>query len=158
MPPEVDTRQALLARLEHELTQTIADGILYQQAVADRLGLTLTDFKCLTALAGPEPVTAGDIAAHTGLTTGAVTRMIDRLERGGWVRREPDQRDRRRVIVRPVPDRLARIRPLFQGMSTAWAEALADLTDDQVAMVLDLFSRMRRVAREQAAALQERAG
>ena len=153
-----EDRASLLARLETELTQTIADGILYQQAVADRLGLSLSDFKCLTVVSGPEPVTAGDIASHTGLTTGAVTRMIDRLERAGWVRREPDRVDRRRVIVRPVQERLAEVRPLFTGMSRAWAKALADYDDDQIAMVLDLFSRMRRVAREEAARLRGAAG
>lgn len=154
MPGRSETRKSLLARLEAELTQTIADGIRYQQAVANRLGLSLSDFKCLTVVSGPEPVTAGDIATHTGLTTGAVTRMIDRLERAGWVRREPDRRDRRRVIVRPVQERLSEVRPLFTGMSRAWAQALADYDDEQVAMVRDLLSRMRRVAREQAARLR----
>jgi DNA-binding MarR family transcriptional regulator len=153
--PESVSRQALLAHLQAELTQAIADGILFQQAVADRLRLSLGDFKCLTALSGIEQVTAGDIAAQTGLTTGAVTRMIDRLERDGWVRREHDRRDRRRVIVRPVPERQAEIRPLFEGMSKAWAQALADYDDAQIAMMLDLFSRMRGVAREQAGLLRE---
>ncbi|MEU4410855.1 MarR family transcriptional regulator [Streptosporangium sp. NPDC023963] len=148
-------RQVLLAHLQAELTQTIAAGILFQQAVADRLGLSLGDFKSLTALTGIEQATAGDIAAQTGLTTGAVTRMIDRLERDGWVRREHDRQDRRRVLVRPVPERQAEIRPLFEGMSEAWAQALAEYDDDQIAMVLGLFGRMRDVAREQAALLRE---
>jgi DNA-binding MarR family transcriptional regulator len=150
-----DARQGLLAHLQAELTQTIADGILFQQAVADRLGLGLSDFKCLTALSGNEHATAGDIAAQTGLTTGAVTRMIDRLERSGWVYREHDQQDRRRVIVRPVAERQAEIWPLFDGMTNAWAEALADYDDQQITMILDLFSRMRTVAREQATLLHQ---
>jgi DNA-binding MarR family transcriptional regulator len=137
------------------MEQTIADGILLQQAVADRLGLSLGDFKCLTALGGMDTATAGDVAAHTGLTTGAATRMIDRLERGGWVRREHDSRDRRKVIVRPVPEKVAQIGPLFTGMAQAWAHALAEYDDDQIAMMLDLFQRMRKVAREQAARIRE---
>lgn len=153
-----EDRGSLLARLEAELTRVIADAIRYRQAVADRLGLSLSDVTCLTVVSGPGPVTAGDIATHTGLTTGAVTRMIDRLERGGWVRREPDRVDRRRVYVRPVPERLSEVRPLLAGMSRAWARALADDDDGQIAMVLDLFSRMRRVAREEAARLRETAG
>jgi DNA-binding MarR family transcriptional regulator len=153
--PDPEARQALLAQLQAELTQAIADGILFQQAVADRLGLSLSDFKCLTALSANEHATAGDIAARTGLTTGAVTRMIDRLERGGWVYREHDQQDRRRVIVRPVPERLTEIWPLFDGMTNAWAAALADYDDRQVTMVLDLFSTMRKIAREQAALLHQ---
>jgi DNA-binding MarR family transcriptional regulator len=153
--PDPDDRQALLAHLQAELTQTIADGILFQQAVADRLGLSLSDFKCLTALSGNAQVTAGDIAAQTGLTTGAVTRMIDRLERSGWVYREHDQKDRRRVMVRPVLERQTEIWPLFDGMTNAWAEALADYDDHQITMILELFNRMRRVAREQATLLHQ---
>jgi DNA-binding MarR family transcriptional regulator len=148
-------RQALLAHLRVELTRTIADGILFQQAMADRLRLSLGDLKFLTALIESGPMTAGDVAARTGLTSGAVTRMIDRLERGGWVRREHDRRDRRRVIVRSVPERQAEIRPLFEGMSAAWVQAFAGYDDDQIALALDLFGRMREVAREQAALLCE---
>jgi DNA-binding MarR family transcriptional regulator len=148
-------RTELLARLQAELTQTIADGILFQQAVADRLGLGLSDFKTLTALQGGQ-ATAGEIAERTGLTTGAVTRMIDRLEQGGWVVREADRHDRRRVLVSPVAERQAEIWPLLQGMTEGWAQALAGYSDEQVALVLDLFERMRAVAREQAAALRDR--
>lgn len=144
-----------MQRLETELTQTIADGILLQQAVADRIGLGLADFKCLTALAETGQATAGDIATRTGLTTGAVTRMIDRLERAGWARRESDRHDRRRVIVTPVPERLTEIAPLFRGMSTAWTEALAGYDDEQITMILGLFERMRAVAREQAALIRQ---
>jgi DNA-binding MarR family transcriptional regulator len=150
-------RAALLTRLQVELTQTISDGILFQQAVADRLGLSLSDFKCLTALGETGQATAGDIATRTGLTTGAVTRMIDRLERAGWVVREHDRADRRRVIVRPVPDRQAEVWPLFQGMSAGWSKALADYPDEQIVLVLDLFGRMREIAREQAALIREQA-
>ncbi len=148
-------RAALLQRLQAELTQTISDGILLQQAVADRLGLGLSDFKCLTALADTGHATAGDIATRTGLTTGAVTRMVDRLEHAGWVTRETDRDDRRRVIIRPVPARQAEIGPLFKGMSTAWAHALADYPDEQITLILDLFARMRDVAREQAALIRQ---
>ncbi|TCO60889.1 MarR family winged helix-turn-helix transcriptional regulator [Actinocrispum wychmicini] len=150
-------RAALVTRLQDELVQAVADGILLQQAVADRLGLSLGDFKCLTVLGETGHATAGDIATRTGLTTGAVTRMIDRLERAGWVVREHDLTDRRRVIVRPVPERQAEILPLFQGMSAGWAEALADYPDEQIALVLDLFERMREVAREQAALIRDQA-
>ncbi|MFC4529875.1 MarR family winged helix-turn-helix transcriptional regulator [Sphaerisporangium dianthi] len=149
-------RHALLARLQVEVTQTIADGILFQQAVADRLGLSLSDFKCLTALGETGQATAGDLAVRTGLTTGAVTRMIDRLERAGWVTRRHDAEDRRRVIVEPVAERLEEIWPLLAGMSRGWAEALAVYDDEIVETMLELFTRMRSVARDQAALLRER--
>ncbi|MFG2102712.1 MarR family winged helix-turn-helix transcriptional regulator [Micromonospora echinaurantiaca] len=147
-------RQELLLELQATLTQAVADAILVQQAAADRLGLGLADFKCLTALTEQGSATAGEIAQRTGLTSGAVTRMIDRLERAGWVRRRHDTVDRRRVIVEPVPARLAEIEPLFAGMAAGWSAALADYDDAQLRMLIDLFGRMRALARQQAAAIR----
>src|SRR5690606_41651191 len=100
-----EDRGSLLARLEAELTRVIADAIRYRQAVADRLGLSLSDVTCLTVVSGPGPVTAGDIATHTGLTTGAGTRVIDRLARGGWVRRVAGRVGRGAAQVRRGPHR-----------------------------------------------------
>ncbi|GAA3455685.1 MarR family winged helix-turn-helix transcriptional regulator [Dactylosporangium matsuzakiense] len=148
------SRQALIAELQATLTQAVTDAILVQQAVADRLGLGLADFKCLTALLEQGSSTAGDLAQRTGLTSGAVTRMIDRLERAGWVRRIHDTVDRRRVIVEPVHARLGEVEPLFDGMAAGWNAALADYDDAQLRVLLDLFGRMRTLAREQAAIIR----
>ncbi|GAA3265514.1 MarR family transcriptional regulator [Dactylosporangium vinaceum] len=148
------SRQALIAELQATLTQAVTDAILVQQAVADRLGMGLADFKCLTALLEQGSATAGDLAQRTGLTSGAVTRMIDRLERAGWVRRIHDTVDRRRVIVEPVHARLGEVEPLFEGMAAGWNAALADYDDTQLRVLLDLFGRMRTLAREQAAIIR----
>lgn len=149
------SRRSLEAELQVTLTQAMAEGILVQQAVADRLGLALSDFKCLTALLEDGTATAGDLARRTGLTSGAVTRMVDRLERSGWVRRTHDRVDRRRVIVEPVPERLDEVEPLFAGMAAGWSAALADYDEDQLLLLLDLFGRMRALAREQAALIRD---
>ncbi|WP_433219343.1 MarR family winged helix-turn-helix transcriptional regulator [Dactylosporangium sp. CS-047395] len=148
------SRQALMADLQATLTQAVADAILVQQAAADRLGLPLADFKCLTALLEQGTATAGELMQRTGLTSGAVTRMVDRLERAGWVRRTHDTVDRRRVIVEPVAARLGEIEPLFAGMATGWNTALAGYDEAQLHLLLDLFQRMRALAREQAAAIR----
>jgi DNA-binding MarR family transcriptional regulator len=143
-----------MAALQATLTQAVADAILVQQAAADRLGLTLVDFKCLTALLEQGSATAGELMQRTGLTSGAVTRMVDRLERAGWVQRTHDTVDRRRVIVEPVKARLGEIEPLFAGMAAGWNTALADYDEAQLKLLLDLFERMRTLAREQAAAIR----
>ena len=148
------SRQALVDELQATLTQAVADAILVQQAAADRLGLGLSDFKCFTALLDQGTATAGELAQRTGLTSGAVTRMIDRLERAGWVRRIHDTTDRRRIIVAPVQQRLAEVQPLFAGMAAGWSAALADYDEAQLRLVLDLFGRMRVLARQQAAAIR----
>src|SRR5215470_10658835 len=99
-------RSGLLGELARSAQRAATDGILFHQAVADRLGLHVSDLRCLTILYETGSVSAGELGERTGLTTGAVTRMIDRLERTGYVRREPDPADRRRVIVSPVPGQI----------------------------------------------------
>src|SRR5216684_4723718 len=79
--------------------------IMFHAAVADRMGVSVTDAKCRSILLQLGPMTAGALARHLGLTTGAVTGVIDRLERARLVRRVADPKDRRRVIVEPVPNR-----------------------------------------------------
>src|SRR5262245_57499161 len=95
---------------------------MFHQAVADRLGLNPTDHKAADRRLTRGPMTAGELADATGLTTGAVTGVIDRLEKAGYVRREDDPKDRRRVIVRVVPKRIAEIAPLFDDLAAATAE------------------------------------
>src|SRR5262245_22826573 len=102
---------------------------MFHQAVADRLGLNPTDHKCADFLWTRGPMTAGELAELTGLTTGAITGVIDRLERGGFVRREDDPGDRRRVVVRAVPKRLRQIGRLFEDVAARMAELSARYTD-----------------------------
>ena len=113
-----------------------------------------TDLECLGFLFDEGPAPAGRLAELTGLTTGAVTRMIDRLERAGYVRREPDPRDRRRVIVRPLPDRGREVVALFEPMSRAMADLYARYSDEQLALILDFAERAADVGQEQTARLR----
>jgi DNA-binding MarR family transcriptional regulator len=89
---------------------------LFQQVLADQIDLTRSDLAVLSLLEARGPQSAGQLAEATGLTTGAVTGMADRLERAGLARREPDPEDRRRVMVRLVPDRLGRLVKLHQPL------------------------------------------
>lgn len=87
-------------------------------ACAEHLGLHPTEWECVGLLMGsrPEALTAGQLAEHSGLTTGAVTGLLDRLEAKGWVRRERDPHDRRRVIVRLLPRRIPQAVAVLAGM------------------------------------------
>jgi len=91
-------------------------AIMFHQPVADRLGLNPTDHKCLDLVHRAGGATAGDLADWTGLTTGAVTGLIDRLERAGFVRREDHPTDRRKVVVRVVPESLPEVGRLFASL------------------------------------------
>ena len=147
-------RVALLAALDRELRRMTSQSVLFSQAVAERLGMHPTDLETLGFLYDEGPVPAGRLAELTGLTTGAVTRMIDRLERAGYVRREPDPRDRRRVIVRPLPERRSKIGPLFKGMRRAMEELCAHYSDEQLALILDFMTRGDAAGQDQIARLQ----
>src|SRR6476646_12235104 len=95
---DANSRADIIAELLRRAPRAASDSVLFQQAVADRLGLNLTEVKCLGPLT-EGPATVGVIAERLGLTPGAVTRMVDKLERAGYVGREPDPRDGRKVLV-----------------------------------------------------------
>lgn len=92
---------------------------LHNHAVANAVGLHPTDHECLDLLDWAGPLTAGEIAGHLGLSTGAVTALVDRLEHGGWVRRERDATDRRKVIVHLAGGRTAELWPIYEPLAEA---------------------------------------
>src|SRR5215207_8632807 len=115
-----DKRQHLTQTLNTQLRYVSANSVILSEAVAAKVGLHPTDNECLDFLLLNGPLTAGKLSELTGLTTGAVTAMIDRLERAGYVRREHDQQDRRRVIVIPNQEKIyAEIMPYRTPMGEA---------------------------------------
>lgn len=94
-----ERRRALIEQLYALGEMNSTETALFQQAAAAKYGLGITDMKALSALVQEGPMTAGQLAQRLSLTTGAVTSLIDRLERHRFVRREPDPKDRRKVIV-----------------------------------------------------------
>ncbi|KUN22487.1 MarR family transcriptional regulator [Streptomyces corchorusii] len=126
-------RARLYEELALESRRYLAAYVLFNQAVADHLGLHPTDVQCLSLLtAEPEPLTVRQIADRTGLTTGSATRLVDRLERGGYVTRTSDRQDRRRVLVTPVPERLARVTALWDDLGQSWQTLLDDHSEDEL--------------------------
>ena len=79
-----------------------ARAIMFHHAIGEHMGLSATEHKAADILRRFGPMTAGELAEKTALTTGAVTGLVDRLEKAGFVRREHDNRDRRRVIIKPL--------------------------------------------------------
>jgi DNA-binding MarR family transcriptional regulator len=156
MSSDESQRAALLALLGRKLAgEHAVKTVLFQEAIADQLGLNTTDLMCLSFLGGAEPLTAGQLAEATGLTTGSVTVMIDRLEKAGYVQREKDPTDRRRVIVRPVSKRIERdIAPLYASIGEAWERAIEGYSTQELAVILDMLTRSVVLLQEQTAALR----
>ena len=130
-------------------------GSLFGQTVAIRFGLSESDIETLEALIEMGASTAGRLSELTGLTSGAVTRVIDRLEQSGYVRRVPDPSDRRRVIVEVVPEKVAAIQSTLDRVGTASAEEIGRYTEAQLALISDFLTRMEAITRAEAATLRE---
>lgn len=97
----------------------------FENLAADRLGVNRTDLHCLNAIENADGLTAGELAAEVGLTSGAVTGVIDRLERAGFARRVPDPADRRRVKVEVTPEFYARAEQIWGPLAAEWEASLA---------------------------------
>src|SRR3981081_4163659 len=112
-------RAALMEQLEHAVRRSSALGAIFSQTVATRAGISSSDLECLDFLNLGRRVTAGRLAEVTGLTTGAIAGVVDRLEKAGLVRRERDESDRRKVFIAPVPENIARIGRFYEHMQQA---------------------------------------
>jgi DNA-binding transcriptional ArsR family regulator len=128
---------------------------LLGQVSAERIGINATDLNCLNIVAVTGPMTAGELARATGLTTASITGVLDRLEEGGFVRRERDPKDRRRVIVtlNPGPG-LREIGPTFGPLVRAWREAAAGYSDEDLRLLLDFQLKLEQIVRDQLARLR----
>ena len=130
-------------------------GSFFGQTVAIRFGLSESDIEALEALIDMGASSAGRLSELTGLTSGAVTRVIDRLEQSGFVRRVPDPTDRRRVIVEVVPDKVADVQATLNRVGGASAKEIGRYTDAQLALITDFLTKMEQITRDEATSLRE---
>jgi DNA-binding MarR family transcriptional regulator len=129
---------------------------LMSQAAADRIGINATDLNCLNILSFSGQMTAGELAKATGLTTASITGVVDRLEQAGFVRRERDAQDRRRVVIHLDERRaLATVAPVFGPMMGAWQRMAARYTDDDLRLIVEFYGQMEDVIRDHLARLRE---
>ena len=136
MPSLPTKRRELLQELSRTLGRELsARTIIFHQAIAERLGLNATDHKCLDIARRAQAMTAGELAVLTGLTTGAITGVIDRLERAGFVSRVRDANDRRRVVIQPIAERARDITPLLESLDTAWTALCGRYSDRELALI-----------------------
>jgi DNA-binding MarR family transcriptional regulator len=152
--PSHASRDALLQRLDETLRKITAQSVLISDLVATRVGLNSTDLECLDLLYLAGATTAGTLAKRTGLTTGATTAVIDRLERAGFVRRRRDADDRRKVLVEVIAAGPSRIAPLYARLAAQLDELNREYTDRQLAVVVEYLSRAMQLGAHHVAWLQ----
>jgi DNA-binding MarR family transcriptional regulator len=148
------SRTELLKTLDETLRKVGAQSVVMSDTVAKLVGANPTDLECLDLLSLGGPTTAGRLAAHTGLTTGATTAVIDRLERAGFARRLRSTEDRRSVLVEALPERLRQIEGLYHPLAASVARLNEDYGDRQLAVIVDYLSRAVTLAAEHVVWLQ----
>jgi DNA-binding MarR family transcriptional regulator len=146
----------LLAAVLREVRRMTAQSVLIGQAVSERFGLSSSDLECLDLALLSGGATAGEFAKATGLTTGAITGVIDRLERAGYVRREKDPTDRRKVIVRARPAMTRQIAPLYDSLQREMTALWSRYSDAELAVILDFLTRSCDLAVQEIAKLQRK--
>jgi DNA-binding MarR family transcriptional regulator len=140
------------------MAETQGQGAIFGNAVAARVGLSSTEIETLGVLDTQGPLSAKAIGEYTGLTSGSVTRMIDRLVAKGWAARREDPDDRRRVLVEFTASGRRRTAPFYGPMALAAGQALAAYGDKDLELILGFMERMREVGLAQTARLASSAG
>ncbi len=151
-----ETIQAISEKFREMSTVTI----IFHQAVADELGLHITDHKCLDLVHRFGAMPAGRLAELTGLTTGAVTGIIDRLEEAGYMRRANDPRDRRRTIVEPTKNKKLerKIEAIFMPLHERMRKLLSSYSDSELAFLLDATTEFIEQTHEESKKLRRPRG
>src|SRR3712207_6714532 len=117
--------------------------VLFHAAIADRMGLSVTDLKSYSILRQTGPITAGELAERVGLTTGAITGVIDRLERAGLVQRARDPHDRRRIVLELLsnPEHEQLLNQLYAPLGRAIMELVMSYSEAERATIQDFIVR-----------------
>jgi DNA-binding MarR family transcriptional regulator len=120
----------------------------FDNLAARRLGVNETDLHCLNIIQNSGGLTAGELAEAAGLTTGAVTGVIDRLEKAGFARRVPDPADRRRVKLEVTPRFYARADKIWGPVAADWSAALSrEFSAEELDRILDFLRRTNEITR-----------
>jgi len=139
------SRGELSAQLGFELREYLGAADMYDEAVAQSMGLRRTDLRCVDLIVRRGTMTAGALAEATGLTTGAVTFLLDRLEHAGVVRRRRDTEDRRRVLVELVPSAAHRARRIHEPVIAEMQALAGRHRAEELEIIRDFLRGARRV-------------
>ena len=128
--------------------------VLFHHAIGERLGLGPTDHKCLDLLRERGALTGSELAAITGLTSGAVTGVVARLEQAGYLRRDPDREDRRKQILFPVSEKAREINGLIEPIRADAAALLDGFDSNQLSAIAEFLSHITDLVYRHAALLR----
>ncbi len=149
-------RKELLEHLSYQLGRELsARTVMFHGAMAEKMGLSITEHKALDLLSRQGPITAGQLAEVTGLTTGAITGMVDRLEKAGFVRRVPDPTDRRKIRIEAAVEKYEAMAGVFESLGQAMNALLESYNDKELAIIYDFMARLPEVMEKETKKLRE---
>lgn len=153
-------RKEIIHAVNEKFTEISTETILFHQALADVLDIHVTDHRCMHFIHSHGAIPAGRLAELTGLTTAAVTGIIDRLEKAGYVRRVNDRKDRRRTIVEPVRNTKLdkKLQAIFIPFHERMHNLLSSYSDTELAFLLDVMNKSIEVTREESKKLRHLQG
>jgi DNA-binding MarR family transcriptional regulator len=156
---ERKTRAELLKSVGNDLGREVATASLFFHAlVAGKLGLNATDMRSLELItrSGTSLITAGELTKATGFTTGAVTGILDRLEKAGFVERVKDATDRRKVLVRPLPRAGLKLRELYKELGAEMGKLAASYETRELDLIEGFLKENLRILKAQISEISAR--
>jgi DNA-binding MarR family transcriptional regulator len=134
-----DKKQELVDELLHLARAHEAANDAFDEVAREKLGINRTDLRCLNIIDNSGPMTAGRLAELSGLTTAAVTSVLDRLERAGYARRVRDQPDRRQVMVEVTPLLAERATPIWGPLGEEARSTLSRMSAEELRALIDFY-------------------
>jgi DNA-binding MarR family transcriptional regulator len=140
----------ILDSLEEQSRELSTRTVIFHHLIGERLGLNPTDHKCLDVIIRSKtPLTASQLAEETGLSTGAITGVVDRLEKAGYVKRKRDQNDRRLVFINPLLDKaMVKLSPIFDPIKQASRNLYSKYSDEELAIILDFIINCNKMTQQ----------
>jgi DNA-binding MarR family transcriptional regulator len=133
-------KRALMAVRDYGVNLT-----LLRNAMSEWAGLNVTDMECLRLLFLKGVATPSELARHTGLTSGATTAMLDRLEKAGLIERKPNPNDRRGTLIAPVKSSSEKVAAWFESARKAQDELISSYSESDLEIIVDVLERFAKL-------------
>lgn len=153
----MEKREVIIQAINDKFAEMSTETILFHQALADIVDIHITDHRCMYFLHRYGAMPAGRLSELTGLTTAAVTGIIDRLEGAGYARRTNDPKDRRRTIVEPIRNKKLerKLETIFTPLHEKMYKLLSSYPDSQLVFLLDVMNKTIELTREESKKLRK---
>lgn len=149
------TRLDLIIRTNVAAREYGVQMTFYRNLIFEKLGVNVTDMECLAFLLYQRVASPSELARYTGLTSGATTAMLDRLEKGGFIERRPNPDDRRGSLIALAKAGAEKVAPWYAPVGKAQEALISDYSESQLQLIADFFERYAKVWQQEREKLQK---